>query len=96
MPVGRTGSELSSTDVLFERSQAKRRALAVARSAAMGDGGVRELTRPVRKAFEGAGRPWARMDARSWEVRSMSCVYSFALPELHLNVVFEKFATNFC
>lgn len=68
---GNTGIEGSTTvpDV-FVRSEARRRALAVARRDGIGGGGERDVS-VVRRVCDGGGRDWARIALRSWGMRSI-------------------------
>ena len=60
-----------SRRVLEVRSQARRRALAVATREGSGGGGLREVVSEVRRDGEGTGRDWESMAARSWLERSI-------------------------
>lgn len=55
---------------VFVRSEARRRAFAVARRDGMGGGGERDVS-VVRRVCDGGGRDWARMALRSWGMRSI-------------------------
>lgn len=73
MFAGKTGAEgsmMAEVDV-FVRSDARRRALAVARRDGIGGGGERAVVRVVRKDWDGGGREWARMALWSWGMRSI-------------------------
>lgn len=74
MFAGKIGAEGSMMEVLevFVRSDARRRALAVARRDGIGGGGKRAVVRVVRKDWDGGGRDWARMAVRSWGMRSIA------------------------
>lgn len=55
---------------VFVRSEARRRAFAVARRDGIGGGGERDVS-VVRRVCDGGGRDWARMALRSWGMRSI-------------------------
>lgn len=57
--------------MLEDRSQARMRALAVARREGRGGGGVRDVVSVVRKDGDGEGRDWAARAERSCPARSM-------------------------
>lgn len=81
--IGAEGSMMAELEV-FVRSDARRRALAVARRDGIGGGGERAVVRVVRKFWDGGGREWARMALRSWGMRSIEL---FILLWLVLSIV---------
>lgn len=68
--IGAEGSMMAEEEV-FVRSDARRRALAVARRDGIGGGGERAVVRVVRKFWDGGGRELARMALWSWGMRSI-------------------------
>lgn len=71
MSGGNVAIEEESTRDVLVRSEASRRAFAVATRDWIGGGGERDVVRVVRRVWEGGGRERERMEWRSWDMRSI-------------------------